>query len=277
VDAQGAARQELVLRVLGWGTVVYLLITGFALDQHAMFELKPPPGAARLHRAQTAHADALDTKSRALARTDPVQSADLAAQAAKIRFETDGARKDQSDSRFRAVALIAGVLAFALLYPALILAAYRRTGPTGTRDLVPPEGRPRLRHRREPHHHHRRSHHRLPVGIPVALAENRADGWASELGDAGVRGRGAGAPTGVTGDCAAPVPTLLAQSATDVLDEVVPLFDQAISARESKAERKMRNALAERGKAGEDRQALLDDAARSRAPIRFPRRARLYV
>lgn len=53
--------------------------------------------------------------------------------------------------------------------------------------------------------------------------------------------------------------TVLAQSATDVLDEVVQLFDQAISARESKAERKMRDALAERGKAGEDRQALLDD------------------
>jgi hypothetical protein len=40
---------------------------------------------------------------------------------------------------------------------------------------------------------------------------------------------------------------------------VVQLFDQAISARESKAERTMRDALAERGKAGEDRQALLDD------------------
>lgn len=53
--------------------------------------------------------------------------------------------------------------------------------------------------------------------------------------------------------------TVLAQSATDVLDEVVQLFDQAVSARESKAERKMRDALAERGKAGEDRQALLDD------------------
>ncbi|MER5628550.1 hypothetical protein ABT061_46790 [Streptosporangium sp. NPDC002544] len=53
--------------------------------------------------------------------------------------------------------------------------------------------------------------------------------------------------------------TLLAQSATDVLDEVVQLFDQAVSARESKAERKMRDAPAERGKAGEDRQALLDD------------------
>ena len=53
--------------------------------------------------------------------------------------------------------------------------------------------------------------------------------------------------------------TLLAQSATDVLDEVVGLFDQAISAREGKAERKMRDALAERGKSGEDRQVLLDD------------------
>jgi TnpA family transposase len=52
--------------------------------------------------------------------------------------------------------------------------------------------------------------------------------------------------------------TVLAQSATDVLDEVVQLFDQAISARESKAAHKMRDALAERGKAGEDRQALLD-------------------
>jgi hypothetical protein len=50
----------------------------------------------------------------------------------------------------------------------------------------------------------------------------------------------------------------LAQSATDVLDEVVQLFDQAVSARESKAAHGMRDELAERGKTGEDRQALLD-------------------
>jgi hypothetical protein len=49
--------------------------------------------------------------------------------------------------------------------------------------------------------------------------------------------------------------TLLAQSATDVLDQVVQLFDQAISARESKAAHKMRDALAERGRASEDHQA----------------------
>lgn len=53
--------------------------------------------------------------------------------------------------------------------------------------------------------------------------------------------------------------TLPAQSATDVFDEVVQLFDQAVSARESKIERRMRDALAERGRSGEDRQALLDD------------------
>lgn len=52
--------------------------------------------------------------------------------------------------------------------------------------------------------------------------------------------------------------TLVAQSATEVLDEVIQLFDQAISARESKAGHKMREALAERAKSGEDRQSLLD-------------------
>lgn len=44
--------------------------------------------------------------------------------------------------------------------------------------------------------------------------------------------------------------TLLAQSATEVLDEVVQLFDQAVSARESKAAHRMRDVLAERGRAG---------------------------
>lgn len=50
--------------------------------------------------------------------------------------------------------------------------------------------------------------------------------------------------------------TVLAQSAVDVLDEVVQLFDQAISAKFSTAERRMREELAERGRSGEDRQAL---------------------
>jgi hypothetical protein len=52
---------------------------------------------------------------------------------------------------------------------------------------------------------------------------------------------------------------LVVQSATEVLDEVVQLFDQAVSARESKAAHKMRDALAERAKSGENRQTLLDD------------------
>jgi len=52
--------------------------------------------------------------------------------------------------------------------------------------------------------------------------------------------------------------TLLAQSATDVPDEVVQLFDQAISARETRARHKTDQQLVERAKAGEDRQALLD-------------------
>jgi TnpA family transposase len=51
---------------------------------------------------------------------------------------------------------------------------------------------------------------------------------------------------------------LAAQSAVDQLDEVVALFDQAVSARESRAKSKTDEALAERAKKGEDRQLLVD-------------------
>ncbi len=51
---------------------------------------------------------------------------------------------------------------------------------------------------------------------------------------------------------------LAAQSAVDQLDEVVALFDQTVSARESRAKSKTDAALAERAKKGEDRQLLVD-------------------
>ncbi|MFF4621809.1 Tn3 family transposase [Nonomuraea jabiensis] len=51
---------------------------------------------------------------------------------------------------------------------------------------------------------------------------------------------------------------LVAQSAADQLDEVVALFDQAVSARESHAKAKTDAALAERAKKGEARQLLMD-------------------
>jgi hypothetical protein len=53
--------------------------------------------------------------------------------------------------------------------------------------------------------------------------------------------------------------TLAAQSAMDVLDEVLLLFDQALSGREAAARERLTEVLAERARTGEDRQALLDD------------------
>jgi TnpA family transposase len=52
---------------------------------------------------------------------------------------------------------------------------------------------------------------------------------------------------------------LAAQSAVDVLDEVVSLFDRAVSGREAAARQRLDEQLAERARLGEDRQALLDD------------------
>ncbi|WAX79575.1 Tn3 family transposase [Streptomyces sp. KMM 9044] len=53
--------------------------------------------------------------------------------------------------------------------------------------------------------------------------------------------------------------TLLAQSAVDVLDCVVQLFDQTLSGSESRARFKLRDALAERARLSEDRLTLLDE------------------
>jgi TnpA family transposase len=53
--------------------------------------------------------------------------------------------------------------------------------------------------------------------------------------------------------------TLLAQCAVDVLDEVVQLYDQAVSATDHRAERKLEEKLAGRAKASDDRLGLLDE------------------
>ena len=50
----------------------------------------------------------------------------------------------------------------------------------------------------------------------------------------------------------------MAQSAVDQLDEVIALFDQAVSARESRARTRTGEELAERAKKGESRQLLMD-------------------
>jgi len=52
--------------------------------------------------------------------------------------------------------------------------------------------------------------------------------------------------------------TLLAQSAADVLDEVVQLFDQALSAKESQAKHKLTERLAERAKHSDDKLAIAE-------------------
>ena len=53
--------------------------------------------------------------------------------------------------------------------------------------------------------------------------------------------------------------TLLAQSTVDVLDEVVQLFDQAVSDRGSKARSQLKERLAQRAKRAEDKPAFIVD------------------
>ncbi|MFC9636459.1 DUF4158 domain-containing protein [Streptomyces mirabilis] len=64
--------------------------------------------------------------------------------------------------------------------------------------------------------------------------------------------------------------TLLAQSAVDVLDSVVQLFDQTLSGAESRARVKLRDELAERAKLSEDRLALLEEILPVLADVGIP-------
>lgn len=63
---------------------------------------------------------------------------------------------------------------------------------------------------------------------------------------------------------------VLAQAAVDLLDEVVALFDQAVSGRESRAKTKMEQVLAERARTGEDRQQMLEVILRVLADESIP-------
>ena len=56
-----------------------------------------------------------------------------------------------------------------------------------------------------------------------------------------------------------PARPLLAQLSVDVLDEVVQLYDQAVSSTDHRAERKVEEQLVARAKASEDRLCLLDE------------------
>lgn len=70
-----------------------------------------------------------------------------------------------------------------------------------------------------------------------------------------------GSPPAKVGDAwSFPIlPAFVAQVAVDQLDEVVALFDQAVSARESRAKSKTDEALVERAKKGEARQMPMEE------------------
>lgn len=132
MDEETRARREIIFKVLGWGGVVYLLVTGFALNQHSLFELNPPERNEQLYETQISHADALDRQSNALRETDPVGAAKLRVDAAKIRVEVGEARKDQSDSWYRAAGLIVAVVIYSVAYPLIVWLVYTRTDSGGT-------------------------------------------------------------------------------------------------------------------------------------------------
>lgn len=124
--------REIIFKVLGWGTAVHILIIGFASSQHHLFELNTPEEQHRLYQAQIVYAEVLDRKGDQVKERDFAEATKLNVDAAKIRMEVAQAKEDESDSWYRAVALILVSLIHSIIYPLMIWFVYRRTDPEGT-------------------------------------------------------------------------------------------------------------------------------------------------
>jgi hypothetical protein len=109
--------RETMNKVLGWGAVVYFLVLGYSLNQHALFELYPAEEQIQLEKAKIAYAETLEAAAAKRPPTqDPEKSAKEKADAAQARLDVRILQDDRRDSHERARNLIIGVLVFGLGY-----------------------------------------------------------------------------------------------------------------------------------------------------------------
>ena len=113
-------------KILGWGTVIYLIVLGYSFDQHAMFEYCPSDEQKVVVQAKKDMAKELRTKSNSLNDSDKIESAKLRVKAAESDLEARISDDDMRDGRVRAISLVLGVLGFFILYFSLVFMFYQK-------------------------------------------------------------------------------------------------------------------------------------------------------
>jgi hypothetical protein len=117
-------KHEIMNKILSWGTLVFLLFVGYALNYHEKFEFFPTPEQTALVQAKREKALALNAGIEREA--DAVKAAEAKEKAAQSSLEARVLADDIRDAQHRAASLIFAATAFGFLYFFIIRAFYQK-------------------------------------------------------------------------------------------------------------------------------------------------------
>ncbi len=127
MDENVKAKHDMMTKILGWGTVIYIIVLGYSFDQHAMFEYCPTKEQKAVAQAKRNKAEKLRTESNSsLNNSNKVDLSELKVKAAESDLEAKIIEDDMCDGRVRAVSLVLGVAGFFILYFWLVFMFYRK-------------------------------------------------------------------------------------------------------------------------------------------------------
>lgn len=145
MDEKLKYRRELIFKVLSWGTIVYLLVLGYAVNQSSLFEMKPAASEEiDLEVKKKRQVEQLNDEAGLSTNSNATKAR---VEAAKINMEIYKANEERDDAWWRGLGLACGSVIYSLIYFFVVCLIYRGTDPriwfkkTGSRaadeDVIP--------------------------------------------------------------------------------------------------------------------------------------------
>ena len=124
MDDNAKAKHEVMTKILSWGMIVYFLVFGYSLNQHALFELNPTPEQQKVVEAKKLRAEILRKKS--ASEKDEDKSSELRVKAAETDLEAGNLEDEMRDGIGRAKGLIIAATIFFVGYVGLVYFFYEK-------------------------------------------------------------------------------------------------------------------------------------------------------
>lgn len=135
MDDNTKAKHELMTKILSWGMIVYFLVFGYSLNQHALFELNPTSEQQMVADAKKLRAETLRRKSDS--EKDGDKSSEFRVKAAEAELEARNLEDEMRDGIGRAKGLIFAATIFFVCYVVLTWLFYKKFKSEMTDYFVP--------------------------------------------------------------------------------------------------------------------------------------------